>query len=262
MDQNSTGPKIHTLIVGGAGGLGKVLTKVFATDGHVLSVVDLKSSGAMPEGSFWPLDLTDQEQTSDTLKQIIRTSGKINNLVFCHRYRGDGDDWSGEIETSLSATNYVITQLKKEFAPNADNAVVIITSLASQLVSDEQPVSYHVAKAGLVQLVRYYAVALGPRGIRVNSVAPSIFVKDESKEYFSQNGPLVALYERITPLGRMGTAEEIADVVAFLCSPKSSYITGQNIIVDGGISLPRLESVAIDLTQMQKPAEELPHALG
>ncbi|HEX8096589.1 MAG TPA: SDR family oxidoreductase, partial [Pyrinomonadaceae bacterium] len=91
---------------------------------------------------------------------------------------------------------------------------------------------------------RYYAVKLGPRGVRVNCVSPGAVLKDESKDFYLKNERLYNLYRRITPLGRMATSEEIADVVTFLCGPKAAFITGQNIIVDGGLSLGWHESLA------------------
>lgn len=93
-------------------------------------------------------------------------------------------------------------------------------------------------------MVRYYAVTLGPRRIRVNSVSPGTVLKDESKDFYLKNEQLYNLYKGIIPLGRMGTAEEVANVVAFLCSSKASFITGQNIVVDGGLSLIWQETLA------------------
>ena len=75
-------------------------------------------------------------------------------------------------------------------------------------------------------------------------------LKEESKHFYFQNEELHNLYKSIIPLGRMGTAEELANTIAFLCSPKSSFITGQTIIVDGGISLQWHESLARKLTPM------------
>ena len=97
--------------------------------------------------------------------------------------------------------------------------------------------SYHVAKSGLIHMMRYYAVKLGPMGIRVNAVSFGAVVKQESKAFYARNAALKSLCRTITPLGRMGTAKDIVQVVDFLCSSKAAFVTGQNIVVDGGLSL-------------------------
>ena len=246
--------KKHTLIVGGTRGTGRVLVRTLAEESRVLSVIGRhppsESDRHIPDVYYWIVDLLEQEHLSTVLTEIIQQNGELNNLVFFQRYRGEGDDWRGEIETSLTATKNVIERLISEFDDAGDKSIVIISSVAGHLVAEEQPVSYHVAKAGLNQMARYYAVALGPKGIRVNCVSPGTVLKDESKDFYLQNKPLYDLYRRITPLGRMGTPEEIANVIAFLCSPKASFITGQSIVVDGGLSLQWHESLARQLTSL------------
>jgi 3-oxoacyl-[acyl-carrier protein] reductase len=94
-----------------------------------------------------------------------------------------------------------------------------------------------VAKAGLETIVRYYAVKWGPAGIRVNGVAPSAFIKDESKAYHATNPDVSARMAKLTPLRRMGTVADAAEAVMFLASERAGFITGQNLIVDGGLTL-------------------------
>jgi NAD(P)-dependent dehydrogenase (short-subunit alcohol dehydrogenase family) len=101
-----------------------------------------------------------------------------------------------------------------------------------------------VTKAALRQLARFYAVKLGPQGIRVNVVSPCTFVKQESAAFYQGQADLRALYTKITPLGRMGTAAEVAQVAAFLCGPKASFVTGQELYVDGGLSLMLQDALA------------------
>src|SRR5439155_20485051 len=97
--------------------------------------------------------------------------------------------------------------------------------------------AYHAVQRALRQLARFYDVTLGPKGIRVNCVSPGIVLKPEADRFYRANKKLVALYERIAPLRRFGTAADVARVVWFLCSEDSAFITGQDIVVDGGISL-------------------------
>jgi NAD(P)-dependent dehydrogenase (short-subunit alcohol dehydrogenase family) len=249
--------KQHTVVIGGTRGTGRVLVRYLAGENHVLSVIGRRPPSELdqriPATRYWVLDLLDRKRLPKTWVELISHNGKINNLVFFQRFRGEGDDWSGEIETSLTATKDVIELSVDEFAEADDKSIVIVSSIASHLVASEQPVSYHVAKAGLNQMVRYYAVALGPKGIRVNAVSPGIVLKEESGDFYLKSRELQDLYKRITPLGRMGTSQEIASVVSFLCSSKASFITGQNIVVDGGISLQWHETLARKLTALDHP---------
>ena len=245
----------HTLVIGGTRGMGRELVRTLAAENHVVSVIGRRPpsepDSQTPEVHYWALDLLDQARLKETLGEIVSKKGKLHNLVFFQRYRGKDDPWEGEIQTSLTATMNAIEYLAGEFRPGENNSVVVVGSVANHLVAEEQPLSYHVAKGGLSQLVRYYAVVLGRKGIRVNSVSPGSVLKEETKEFYLQNSVLQELYETITPLGRMGTATEVANVVAFLCSPKASYITGQDIVVDGGISLQWQETLARKLTPMR-----------
>jgi len=244
----------HSLIVGGTRGIGRAVARTLAAEGHTVSVIGRRKPAPgdteLSRVTHWTVDLLDERVVRASLKKIIHRSGKLNNLVFCQRFRGEGDAWEGEIQTSLNGTKNLIERLVDEFDDEGEKAIVVIASIACQWVAGEQGPGYHVAKAGLVQLARYYALTLGPRGIRVNCVSPGTTVKDENRDFYKQNRPLQNLYAGITPLRRMGTAEDVATVVSFLCSKKAGFITGQNIIVDGGASLPWSESLARGLTAL------------
>lgn len=239
--------KSHSLIIGGTRGMGRALAKLFADEGQTLSVIGRRAPAESdPRIRCWIVDLLDKERLDVALGEVIQQNGKLNSLVFLQRYRGQGDSWAGEIETSLTATKNVIERLVGEF--DGGGAIVLVSSIIGQFVVQGQPVSYHVAKAGIDHMIRYYAVTLGPKGIRVNGVSPASVIKEESKEFYSKNEKLLDLFKKIVPLGRIGTAEEVAEVIAFLCSPKASLITGQVITVDGGMTLQSQESLARGLT--------------
>lgn len=256
-DYLGTGPK-HTLVIGGTRGAGRVIAKTFVNEDHIVSVIGRRLApqpdSKIPNIHYWSTNIADRQNLSKTIKEILRRNGKLSHLIFCQRFRDTKDDWQGELDTSLTATKNIIELVSDNFDNTPERSIVIISSIASYFIGLEQPASYHVAKAGLNQLVRYYAVLLGPKGIRINSISPSTVLKEESKEFYLKNLRLQDLYKKIIPLGRMGTSEDVAHVVAFLCSPKSSYITGQNIIVDGGLSLQGQESLARQLTSLNHPS--------
>jgi NAD(P)-dependent dehydrogenase (short-subunit alcohol dehydrogenase family) len=231
----------HIVIVGGTSGGGRVLVRRFSKGHNMISLIGRHASPEveqhLPGVRFYQVDLGKIPDVVNTIQKFVEDNGKITHLIFFQRFRGTGDSWEGEIQVSLTATKKIIETCSDLFDGSGENSIVVISSTAAHLVHTEQPVSYHVAKAGLNQMVRYYAVLLGPKGIRLNCVSPSTVIKEESKEFFANHPEICQTYESVTPLRRMGKSEDIADVVEFLCSKKSSFITGQEIIVDGGLSL-------------------------
>ena len=241
----------HSLIVGGTKGLGRVVTRELAKRGDLVSVfgrsdisADDRAAGSIDS---YQLDITDAKAVARSVAELIEKRGPLNYCVFLQRYRGKEANWAGEIETTLSATKNIVETIADHMAPNGDKAIVMVSSVFAKYVGEGQPASYHVAKAGLEQLMRFYAVNLGPKGIRCNGVAPFTFLKEESKQFYIDNRKLMELYVGIIPLRRMATTEDSASAIAFLCSDRASFLTGQTIFIDGGLSLVWPESLARSL---------------
>ena len=240
----------HALVVGGTRGLGRELVRGFHATPHVDISVIARNIPTAPEMvsservRYYAADLHDLTRIDAALDAINQARGALNYLIFCQRYRGSGDGWAGEIEVSLTATRHVIDQVAPHFSGDGAKSIVIASSVYGYSVGDSQPLSYHVAKAGLNHMAKFYAVQLGPRGIRVNVVSPFTFVKEETSEYYGSNETLQKMYREIVPLGRMGTTTDTANLIMFLCSPGAAYITGQNISVDGGLSAVCPETIA------------------
>jgi enoyl-[acyl-carrier protein] reductase III len=119
--------------------------------------------------------------------------------------------------------------------PNG-GSIVAISSLGSTRVLEDY-VLVGTSKAALEALVRYLAVELAPRGIRVNAVSGGV-VDTAALEHFPQKEQMLEWGERRTPAGRLVQPKDIADAVAFICSSEAEMIVGQTIVVDGGFSLP------------------------
>jgi NAD(P)-dependent dehydrogenase (short-subunit alcohol dehydrogenase family) len=246
----------HSLIIGGTRGIGREIAANLAARGDKVSVV----ARARPSGKskpvrgvrYWTADVREEGELAGTLRAIVKEAGKVNHLIFLQRYRGDGDNWQGELDTSLTATKLAVEAMNGRFAAG-ERSIVIVSSINGSLIAPYLPLSYHMAKAALLQMVRYWAVTLGDAGIRVNSVSPGTVLKAESKEFFLKDRKLAAFYRSITPLRRFGDAAEVAKVVGFLCSDDASFVTGQDIVVDGGVSVQWQESLAREVVSLSHP---------
>jgi NAD(P)-dependent dehydrogenase (short-subunit alcohol dehydrogenase family) len=244
--------KEHVLVIGGSKGTGRAVVQTMAQKGYLVSVVSRKLPEKKIEGVHYrAVDITKPGDFSKVFKGIIRDLGPLNHLVFCQQLRGAGDEWGGQIDTSLTAVKHVIESAVDDFENvKGKNTIVLISSIVGRLVATEQPVGYHVAKAGVDQMTRYYAMALGPQGIRVNAVAPNSVLKEENKDFYLRNSKIYDLYKGISPLGKMVTSEDVANTIAFLCSLQSAGITGQILVIDAGVMLQDHEGMARTLMSL------------
>jgi NAD(P)-dependent dehydrogenase (short-subunit alcohol dehydrogenase family) len=248
-------PRRHTLVVGGTKGAGRAFAARAAAAGHLVSVLGRTPTADVGSVAtrHWAVDVADRSALDGVLGEVSRAHGPLTSVALFQRYRGEGDAWEGELATTLTATRHIIEWAAAHAGATDTASIVMIGSAAAQFIAAEQPVGYHIAKAALVQMARYYAVRLGPAGIRVNVVSSGTIVKEESRGFYAAHPELVELYKKVTPLGRMCTADDIADVVMFLCGADASFITGQNLVVDGGLSLQWHESLARELSPQREP---------
>ena len=203
------------------------------------------SLATTPNTSAYGVDVGDGPALRTCLDEAVDRGGKVSCLVFLQRHRGTADEFDKDLAVSLSGSRVAVEHLtgRKGFADGPATSIVFVSSIADRYVAPEQSAGYHVAKAGLSQLARFYALQLGPAGIRVNMVSPCVVAKDAAGAFYEKNAWLVDRYKRFVPLGRMGRSQDIVNAIMFLASEQAAYITGQNLVVDGGLTLRSHESL-------------------
>jgi 3-oxoacyl-[acyl-carrier protein] reductase len=146
------------------------------------------------------------------------------------------DLWDDMLSVDLTGVMRTI----RSCAPHlrAGGAVVAVSSISGGVYGWEEHAHYCAAKAGVLGLCRSLAVELAPREIRVNTVIPGLIETPQSSDAVNSLGPEGLLQAGLDiPWGRVGQPEEVADVIRFLTSPASRYVTGQQIVVDGGLTV-------------------------
>ena len=225
-----------SLVFGGSRGIGGIIVKTLEKRGDKVYVVSRKGSKF---ANNLKIDLLDENEISSKIKKFS-SNKKINNIVFSQRYRGENQ--KDEFQVSVHSVELVINLLKKKLAK--DSSIVIISSISTKTILDDQPQSYHLTRSALEQLVKYSAVKLGKKGVRINCVLPTKIIKPENAKFYNKKGKSISnMVKMITPLNRMGTASDVANLVDFLTSKKSTFLTGLSIPVDGGTRLLSQESV-------------------
>jgi 3-oxoacyl-[acyl-carrier protein] reductase len=180
-------------------------------------------------------DVTNQEESEKAIETIIFEKGKIDILVNNAGIRDDmlmvwmkKDNWQNVLDTNLTGFFNVTRLAVKNMLPKRFGRIINISSTSGQMGQGGQ-VNYSASKAGLIGATRALSREIAKRNITVNAVAPG-FIKTKMIE-----GLPVEEIAKIIPAGRLGTPQEVAATVVFLCSKDAGYITGQVIGINGGI---------------------------
>jgi len=249
-------------LITGAGsptGIGYATARVLAREGATLALGsttdrihdrarELREDGATAEG--YPADLTDRAAVEEMVGRVVDRFDRIDILVNNAGMVAVGDDepadevaflalgaerWDRELDRTLGTAFNVTRAVAPGMVERGWGRIVMVSSVTGPLVSAPGSSAYSAAKAGMDGLMRAIAIEVASAGVTINSVQPGWIATGSQL-------PDEAVAGLHTPIGRSGTPDEIAEVVAFLASDRASYITGATIAVDGGNIIQEIKS--------------------
>jgi NAD(P)-dependent dehydrogenase (short-subunit alcohol dehydrogenase family) len=239
----------HAFVTGGASGIGAAVAARLTDAGVRVAVVDRDAEGAARvaaelAGSLaLSVDVRDGDAVNRGIEQAVDSFGSLSIVVnnagvgdLRPMHTVDDKLWGRLIDVNLTGTFNVMRAALPHLVASGDGAIVNNASL-SGLSPTRNEAGYSAAKAAVIALTKSCALEYGP-AVRVNCVAPG-FIETPLTALFQQHPDAFEPIRRAIPLARMGHADEVAAVVVFLCSSAASYVTGQTIVVDGGLALPQ-----------------------
>ena len=245
---------IQTVLITGAGiGIGRAAAKAFGKAGYHVIVTDVleKEGQAVVEeigkhAEFHKLDVRSTENANAVIAAVEKKHGALDCIVanagIAHKVpvaQLTDEKWDHTFDIDLKGIFRVVRAALPAMRAAKKGAVVAVSSIMGVAYGWDEHVHYSSAKSGVVGLVRGLAVELAKDGIRVNGIAPGYIRSAQllSKEH--SLGPDADKAGAFIPMGRIGEPEEIADVIQFLASNAARYMTGQVVVVDGGLLVGR-----------------------
>jgi NAD(P)-dependent dehydrogenase (short-subunit alcohol dehydrogenase family) len=257
---------LATIVTGGASGIGLACATVMAANGARVTLMDkdaarldeavgnLERDGAEVRGAV--VDVTDRAALGQAFDEVAKACGRID-VVFANagigggpgflsldrQRRSDGafedisdERWNAGIAQHLSSVFWTIQTAARHMKPRGGGRIIVTTSIAALKTEAVVGAPYMAAKAGAAHLVRQAALELARYGILVNSIAPGPVLTNISGG--RMHDPAVrSHHERVTPLKRMASPDELMGLALFLASPAARYVTGAQMVIDGGATL-------------------------
>jgi 3-oxoacyl-[acyl-carrier protein] reductase len=237
------------IVTGAARGLGQLIAEVLAAAGARLACVDvqaellaetvgrIRSAGGTAEA--FPCDVTDSQRVAEVVDSVVKKWGGLQILVNNAGITRDtvllrmkDDQWDAVIDVNLKGTFLFTRAAARPMMKGRRGRIINMASVAGTMGNPGQA-NYSASKAGVIGLTRTVARELAGRNITVNAVAPG-FIATEMSAALGQE--ILEEVTKRTPLGRLGEPQDVADAVLFLASGAAGFITGQVLVVDGGLT--------------------------
>lgn len=241
------------VITGGGRGIGLAVARTLAASGANIALVDLLDNVAETADQVAAqfgvaalgrrLDVTDQDATAAVFAEISEQLGVPQVLLTAAGIEINGDsidvtaaDWRKVIDVNLTGTFFSAQAFGRGLLQaGLPGSAILVSSMSAEIVNVPQwAASYNSSKAAVAHLAKSLSVEWAAAGIRVNSIAPGYVLTDLTQQIIDREPALRDDWISRIPQGRMATPEDIAGLVDFLASDASSYLTGQQIVIDGG----------------------------
>jgi NAD(P)-dependent dehydrogenase (short-subunit alcohol dehydrogenase family) len=243
------------LITGALGAIGQVVVSTLVTHGAIVLANDIlvqETANSFAASNRWPAaryryvraDITKSNEVNRLLAAAVAQTGKLD-VALCHAGMVQGcpildyseADWDRIVDLNLKGSFLTAQAAARIMASQETAGRIIFTSSWVQDVPWPEITPYTVTKSALRTMMRGMARELAPRGIRVNAIAPGIVGVGMAKRQWDTEPDYRRRAEKAIPLGKLQTAESVADALLFLCSDAADYMTGATLLVDGGCSL-------------------------
>jgi NAD(P)-dependent dehydrogenase (short-subunit alcohol dehydrogenase family) len=245
-------PTRSFLVTGAASGIGAAIAAAAAAGGDRVGVLDVMRPSTLPRGAeFIQASVADEAAVKDAFERFGTPEVVVNNagiVRFGPLVDMSADDWSDVVRVNLTGTFLVAREAARRWISEDRPGIIVNVTSMNGVAAGPNAGAYGATKAAVALLTTQMAIEWGRHGIRVNAVAPGLIDAGMSEPIYADPPTREARASKV-PLGRLGAARDVADMVLFLASPQADYVTGQNILVDGGVTgsviahLPRPASV-------------------